>query len=276
MNIKVEVADITKQKVDAIVNAANESCLGGGGVDGAIHRAAGPGLLQECMKLPQTRTGVRCPTGEARITGAGNLPCRFVIHTVGPDCSDVADKSEQDRLLASAYVASLRLAKENGVKTMAFPSISTGIFGFPIERAAKIVAKTVGDFLANEPDMSVTMCIFDRNKATEKKLVDAYTQAFADNDDEPKCCCDMCFFPFEEIKERIKTASVAELLAIRKKALAKARAIEKDLLACENGCQTCWVEDEGIVYDYQMQFVSACSLRLAQKYRELMEDEQAV
>jgi len=178
MDVRVVVADITKQKVDAIVNAANKWCLSGSGVDGAIHNAAGPGLLQECRKLAADASGVRCPTGEARITGAGNLPCRFVIHAVGPDCSVVADKSEQDRLLASAYASSLRLAKENGVKTIAFPSISTGIFGFPIERAATIVAKTVGGFLTNEPDMSVTMCIFDPDKATEKKLVDAYTKAF--------------------------------------------------------------------------------------------------
>ena len=178
MKVRIVIADITKQEVDAIVNAANVQCLGGNGVDGAIHRAAGPALLAECLKLPEVRPGVRCPVGNAVITGAGNLPCKFVIHTVGPDCRRVTDSDEQDRLLASAYRESLKLAKQNGIKSIAFPSISTGIYCFPLSRAAKIVAGVVGEFLANESDMSVTMCIFDSNKQVESYLMKSYTDEF--------------------------------------------------------------------------------------------------
>ncbi len=134
--------DITKQEADAIVNAANERLLGGGGVDGAIHRAAGPELLAEC------RTIGGCPTGEARITKGYRLPARFVIHTVGPIWKG-GGKGEPE-LLASSYRNSLRLAVENGAQTVAFPSISTGVYGFPIELAAPLAIDTVQEFLASE------------------------------------------------------------------------------------------------------------------------------
>lgn len=137
--IEIVQGDITKLKVDAIVNAANSTLLGGGGVDGAIHRAAGPGLLRECKKIGG------CPTGEARITGGYDLPAKFVIHTVGPIWHG-GDRGE-DGLLASCYRNSLALAEQNGVKTIAFPSISTGAYRFPMDRAAKIALAEIKSFL---------------------------------------------------------------------------------------------------------------------------------
>jgi len=131
--------DITTLKVDAIVNAANIGLLGGGGVDGDIHRAAGPGLLEDCKKLNG------CKTGEAKITNGYDLPAKFVIHTVGPIWE--GGYSGEDRLLSSCYLNSLRLAVENQIKSLAFPAISTGVFGFPPERAAKIALKSVRNFL---------------------------------------------------------------------------------------------------------------------------------
>lgn len=186
MKIQIIKADITKQAVDAIVNAANERMLGGGGVDGAIHRAARPRLYDECLKVPQVRPGVRCPVGEARITPGCDLPAKYVIHTVGPDCGRLRDEGEQDRLLASAYRASLELAQANGVKTIAFPSISTGIYGFPIERAAPIMAKTVGDFLAHAPEMEVTLCIYDPDPSVCQRLIAAYKDAVAAYESAPQ------------------------------------------------------------------------------------------
>lgn len=145
MSEKIQIieGDITLLPVDAIVNAANNSLLGGGGVDGAIHRAAGPQLLDE------TRLLGGCPTGEARITGGYNLPARWVIHTVGPVWR--GGNQSEDELLARAYRSSLLLARQQGVRTVAFPSISTGVYGFPLERAARIALREITAFMRDAP-----------------------------------------------------------------------------------------------------------------------------
>ncbi len=140
--IEIIEGDITKQQVDAIVNAANTSLLGGGGVDGAIHRAAGPELLEECKKIGG------CPTGESRVTKGYRLPSKWVIHTVGPIWK--GGTANEDQLLANCYKNSLKTAKEIGAKTVAFPSISTGAYRFPMDRAAEIALKETAQFLKND------------------------------------------------------------------------------------------------------------------------------
>ena len=157
--IKLLHGDITKIAVDAIVNAANSTLLGGGGVDGAIHRAGGKAILDECIKISE-REG-ECPAGEAVITTAGKLPARYVIHTVGPVWH--GGMKNEDKLLANAYINSLKLAVKNGVKTIAFPNISTGVYAFPKERAAKIAISTVRQFLKTDKSLSeVVFVCFDR------------------------------------------------------------------------------------------------------------------
>ncbi len=157
--IKLLFGDITKISVDAIVNAANSSLLGGGGVDGAIHRAGGKAIMDECIKISERKGG--CPAGEAVITTAGKLPARYVIHTVGPVWH--GGMKNEDKLLANAYINSLKLAVKNGVKTIAFPNISTGVYAFPKERAAKIAISTVRQFLKTDKSLSeVVFVCFDR------------------------------------------------------------------------------------------------------------------
>lgn len=138
MDMEFVLGDITQQDTDAIVNAANRTLGGGGGVDGAIHRAAGPDLLAACLALPQVAPGVRCPTGEARITPGYRLRTRFVIHAVGPVWGQ-QDDAASDTLLVTAHLSALRLAEENQVETVAFPAISCGAFYFPTSRAGSLV-----------------------------------------------------------------------------------------------------------------------------------------
>jgi O-acetyl-ADP-ribose deacetylase len=160
--IEVIKADITTLAVDAIVNAANETLLGGGGVDGAIHRAAGPQLLAACRDLPQVRPNVRCPTGQARITPGFRLPAKYVIHTVGPIWRE-GQANEAD-LLAGCYRHALRLASENAVASIAFPAISCGVYGYPLDQAVAIAVREVRDWLsaASLPNEIVFCCFGPR------------------------------------------------------------------------------------------------------------------
>lgn len=160
--IFVELGDITKLNVDAIVNAANKSLLGGGGVDGAIHRAAGPKLLEECRGLHG------CKTGEAKITGGYNLPSKYVIHTVGPIYSG---RNSDAVSLSDCYRNSLSLACENDIHSIAFPCISTGVYGYPLEDASEIAVQTVKDWVKENKDypIDVIFCCFD-NRARDYYL----------------------------------------------------------------------------------------------------------
>ncbi|MCF7708344.1 MAG: O-acetyl-ADP-ribose deacetylase [Verrucomicrobia bacterium] len=160
--IQIIQGDITKQEVDAIVNAANSSLLGGGGVDGAIHRAAGPELLEECKTLGG------CDTGDAKITQGYNLPAKYVIHTVGPIWHG-GDKNE-DQLLASCYKRCFQLAGEKGIGAIAFPAISTGVYRFPLERASRIALREANAYLDKNPQMKITFVCFD------KKTYDVYAK----------------------------------------------------------------------------------------------------
>jgi len=154
--LQVVESDITKQQVDAIVNAANTSLLGGGGVDGAIHRAAGPELLEECRKLNG------CPTGQAKITQGYKLPAKWVIHTVGPVWRD--GRHGEDELLASCYRSCFALAEQHGIRTIAFPSISTGAYGFPMDGAARLALTEIKRFFARNTSVEkVILVCFGRN-----------------------------------------------------------------------------------------------------------------
>jgi O-acetyl-ADP-ribose deacetylase (regulator of RNase III) len=168
--LSVQRCDITKLEVDAIVNAANEMMLGGGGVDGAIHRAAGVALLEACRAVPEARPGVRCPTGEARITRGFNLPAKHVIHTVGPVWH--GGDAGEDELLASCYRASLALAESYAVRSIAFPAISCGVYGFPSERAAAIAVREVRAHLVDARCVSTIILV-----AFDDRMLDVVTAA---------------------------------------------------------------------------------------------------
>ncbi|HEY1196892.1 O-acetyl-ADP-ribose deacetylase [Flavobacterium sp.] len=168
MIIEIIKGDITEIKVDAIVNAANTSLLGGGGVDGAIHRKGGKAILDECIQIRNKQGG--CKTGTAVITTAGNLPSKYVIHTVGPVWN--GDKDEKSKLLADCYQNSLILAIENKIKTIAFPNISTGIYHFPKDKAAEIALKAVKDFeRISEIDKVLFVCFDDENYQIYKSIL---------------------------------------------------------------------------------------------------------
>lgn len=170
IEIQIKKGDITEEKVDAIVNAANNSLLGGGGVDGAIHRKGGPRILEQCIK----HRG--CPTGEARITTAGDLPCRYVIHTVGPIYGN--NNGMDEILLFNAYFNSLKLAQEYGIKTISFPSISTGAYSYPIHDAVKIVYNAIEEFSkTNEIIEKINLVLYsDENHQIYRDFFDKLPQ----------------------------------------------------------------------------------------------------
>lgn len=172
---KIELiqGDITQLEVDAIVNAANTSLLGGGGVDGAIHRAGGSAILDECRQIRARQGG--CAVGEAVITTAGNMPARWVIHTVGPVWN--GGNSNEEQLLRNAYTNSLKLALEYGVQSIAFPNISTGVYRFPKEKAAEISLKAIRDFQQQEPDCPqriIIVCFDAENNGIYQSIQGSY------------------------------------------------------------------------------------------------------
>ena len=157
--IEIVQADLTTLDVDAIVNAANETLLGGAGVDGAIHRAAGPALLAACQALPEVRAGVRCPTGEARITPGFLLKARYVIHAVGPVWRD--GRRGEPEQLASCYRSALRLAQESGLQSIAFPTISAGVYGYPLGEACTVAVREARRHQQAQPQPSrIVLCAF--------------------------------------------------------------------------------------------------------------------
>lgn len=156
--VKVIVGDITNQEVDAIVNAANSTLMGGGGVDGAIHRVGGPSILEECKEIRRTRFPDGLPTGEAVSTTAGNLPATYVIHTVGPIYGRNGKRDAE--LLANCYLNSLALAVEHNLASIAFPSISTGAFSYPREEAAAVSSKAIAEFLSSDRQLQDVRLVF--------------------------------------------------------------------------------------------------------------------
>lgn len=168
--VVVVVGDITTQRVDALVNAANSSLLGGGGVDGAIHRAGGPRILEECRELRRTTYPKGLPTGEAVITGGGNLPARYVIHTVGPIYG--RENGREAELLASCYQKSLELASDLSIESLAFPAISTGIYGYPRAEAAAVASAAISRILAGDDKLQELLMVF---------FQDADAQVFLEN-----------------------------------------------------------------------------------------------
>lgn len=169
MQLTAVRADITTLTVDAVVNAANSSLMGGGGVDGAIHRAGGPAILEECRELRESRYPDGLPTGQAVVTTAGNLPARWVIHTVGPVFSKHQDRSA---LLADCYRNSLRVAAEVGARTVAFPAVSAGIFGWPMDDAAGIAVQTVRDSVVGLDEVTFALFSGEALACFERALTD--------------------------------------------------------------------------------------------------------
>jgi O-acetyl-ADP-ribose deacetylase (regulator of RNase III) len=173
MELRVVRGDITLEAVDAIVNAANETLLGGGGVDGAIHRAAGPELVAACLELPELRPGVRCPTGEARVTPGFRLRCRWVVHTVGPIW--MGGHAGEPAALAACYRNSLRLAAEVGALSVALPAISCGVYGYPLEAAARIAIDESKRALTEQPELDIRFVAFGAD--VERALGEAISRA---------------------------------------------------------------------------------------------------
>lgn len=172
MSLAAIAADIVRLDVDAIVNAANPTLLGGGGVDGAIHRAAGPHLLAACRALPEVAPGVRCPTGEARLTPGFELPARWVIHTVGPIWH--GGGHAEARLLGDCYRACIVLARAHRLDSIAFPAISCGVYGYPAEAAAAVAVATLRAALHGHAELHVVLCGFDeRMRAILQRALDA-------------------------------------------------------------------------------------------------------
>src|SRR5438270_11960752 len=166
--VSVVVGDITKQDVEAIVNAANSSLLGGGGVDGAIHRAGGPAILEECREIRRTRFPQGLPTGEAVVTTGGNLAALYVIHTVGPIYGE--HRGKEAELLANCYHNSLTLAVEKNLTSIAFPAISTGVYGYPLAEAAEVASKTIENFLSSDRQLQEVRLVFFQDRDADTFL----------------------------------------------------------------------------------------------------------